>query len=434
MTEFDRLFCDIAREEDVLLSAGHRLAQVRRRVMWGSPPRRVTERALLMPLASAVTLTLVVAGAALAWQSRVAASITAEFGESGAQVQNGTWLTAPETSSVPLRFSDGTQIQVAPQSRMRLIELRRNGAQLALESGRADVNVAHGDNRRWELRAGPFTVRVTGTRFDLSWHPNDDSFELILNEGQVELVGCGFGAGRKLVAGQRVHASCRESKVEIAYSHDAKLSETASLAAVDAPLAAPNVGRDSGSVGNCSSAMPEDVIPAAVESAGLSSSNIPRAEVTKVDWITLARSGKYAAALAAANRLGFSAECTRTRADELLLLGDVARHAGEADKARIAYTQLRQRFPGTKSASLAAFSIGVLEFDQSGAYARAANWFRTYLRESPTGPLTREARGRLMEALQRTGGDEASSVARDYLRDYPSGPHARLAQRIISSR
>ena len=70
----------------------------------------------------------------------------------------------------------------------------------------------------------------------------------------------------------------------------------------------------------------------------------------------------------------------------------------------------------------------------SSAYAKAADWFQIYLKERPGGPLTREARGRVMEATHRTGRrTEARNLALTYLLDYPAGPHAELARRIVSS-
>jgi outer membrane protein assembly factor BamD (BamD/ComL family) len=96
---------------------------------------------------------------------------------------------------------------------------------------------------------------------------------------------------------------------------------------------------------------------------------------------------------------------------------------------------LRARFPRSNESALAAFTLGRLEFDDYRSYQRAATWFRTYLNERPSGPMTREALGRLMEASYRAkdlGG--ARDAASRYLRDYPSGPHAELASRVVASK
>lgn len=426
MTNLDRLFSELAKEEDLLLSSGHRRALVRRRLLAANPRDRVSQRTLLVPLAVAASLALGSAGATLAWQAQHSSNLTADFGNERTPVSSGAWLTAPETSSSPLRFSDGTRIEVAPHAQMRLIQLGKSGAKVAIEAGRAAVDVAHGKNRYWEVGAGPFLVRVTGTRFDVNWDPRRDRFDLVLTEGQVEIVGCGFGPGRKLVAGQRVRASCRDNRVDIAYSRDGDASLF-----IQAEAPSPKEQETPSSESTDS--------PSALDPVGAASSPVIAPELTnpnpapKVDWVGLAREGKFAAALAAASRIGFASECARASADELALLADAARQTGDAKKARTAYTQMRQRFAGSKQASLAAFHLGVLEFDQVGSHSKAANWFRTYLKENPTGPLTREARGRLMEALNGSDSPEATALASAYLRDYPSGPHAQLARRIAST-
>ncbi len=424
MTNTDELFAQIARELDALLAAGDRRALVRRRLAGRkiAPNRARWSPRMALGLAAACALAGVVT--AYFWARRPPPPLTATAGAASAQVTGGAWLDAPETSSLPLRFSDGTKVEVGPHSRMRLLELDPQGAKLALESGRAGFDVVHGVNRRWELHAGRFLVRVTGTRFDVSWWPKEDQFELVLYEGQLELAGCGFAEGRKLVAGQTVRASCRDGAVEVAYS-TAPLSSGA-LVARDGALPMTSAVEDTS---------PDRApMPGSGAKAGSVSPRASAPIAAEAEWKLLAQQGKYAEAWAAVDRLGFGAECARANAETLALLGEVARHAGDPSNARQAYSLLRQRFAGTRQAAVAAFSLGVLEFDQWRSYGKAATWFRTYIQENPRGPLIREARGRLMEALHRSGSEEARSLATEYLRDYPSGPYAELAQRIAEHR
>ncbi len=428
MTNLDRLCSEIKREEDALLVAGHRRALVRQRLSAANAPHLQRTAPFSIPAALALAATCIVAAATCVflWHSHQPSLVTATVGESMTPVSAGAWVHASESSSLPLRFSDGSRVDVAPRSRMRLMDLGTRGAQLALESGRAGIAVAHGENRKWELHAGPFVVRVTGTRFDISWSPNEDWFELVLEEGQVELAGCGFGTGRRLVAGQTVHASCRENRVEIAYTRDTTAS---------AARASPGQPADVAAAGDA----PGEVASHAAtrvtkgDSHGAAAPSASNSDPAKSNWIALAQQGKYSDAIAAVERLGFAAQCARSQVAELALLGDTARHARNFNRARQAFVLLRQRFAGSSQAGVAAFSLGVIEFDQFQAYAKAAQWFRTYVKENPGGPLIREARGRLMEALDRSGSSEARALASDYLRDYPAGPHAELAQRIVQA-
>jgi lipopolysaccharide biosynthesis regulator YciM len=145
----------------------------------------------------------------------------------------------------------------------------------------------------------------------------------------------------------------------------------------------------------------------------------------------LARGGQYSQALRAAKAAGFEQECERANVRDLSLLAYAARYAQDAESETYAWRLLRERFRGTKDAAIAAFALGRIEFDNHGAYAKAAEWFRTYLTEQPTGDLSREALGRLMEAVQHQGElAAAQELARRYLREHPGGPHAELAQRL----
>src|SRR6185503_7147028 len=109
-----------------------------------------------------------------------------------------------------------------------------------------------------------------------------------------------------------------------------------------------------------------------------------------IPWTTLARQGHFRRAYETVAAAGFEAECERSPADELLLLGDTARLSGHQDQARQAYQTLRRRFAGSPAAAQAAFHLGRL--------TGGDRWFETYLAEQPGGPLAEAALGRLLEA------------------------------------
>ncbi len=109
-----------------------------------------------------------------------------------------------------------------------------------------------------------------------------------------------------------------------------------------------------------------------------------------------------------------------------MALSETARLGNRPARARQALLALRDRFPGDAQASTAAFYLGRMAGDRE-----AAQWFRTYLREAPGGALRREASGRLLEVLSRSGDTAAAAdAARSYLKQYPHGPHAPLAARV----
>jgi hypothetical protein len=321
---------------------------------------------------------------------------------------------------LPLQFSDGSRFELAPKATARLVALGSNGARIELASGSMKVQVVPHAETNYRLDAGPFGVRVTGTRFELSYSPERDTFELYLEEGQVELTGCVFGQGRKLAAGQSVRASCRKPVVDVSYG---RRRPDPTATPVDSAKAAPT--------GATAPKLAESVTQAPSASRPVPSSSGKPADES---WVALARSGAYEDAFSAARARGFEAECARVDAPTLALLADVARHARAPRQAEHALLTLRGRFPRSNEAALAAFALGRLEFDDYRSYRRAATWFRTYLTERPSGPMTREALGRLMEASYRAKDPEgARDAASRYLRDYPSGPHAELASRVVAS-
>jgi hypothetical protein len=112
-------------------------------------------------------------------------------------------------------------------------------------------------------------------------------------------------------------------------------------------------------------------------------------------------------------------------------LGDGARFAGRSDRAEFILLQVRRRFPSDPQAATAAFDLGRIAFDDDAAFADAAQWFHKYLTELPDGPLAREASGRWMEALEKSGDHPSAALAaKVYLEKFPAGPHAQFARSL----
>ncbi len=123
------------------------------------------------------------------------------------------WEDAPEDAPLPIHFSDGTLVELQPNARARVVGVGRAGADVVIESGRAQVDVAPAHFRvpgesPWRLSLGPFSVEAMGTRFDVEWDPRSDNFELDLHEGSVTVSGCERDRSITVVAGQGVRASC----------------------------------------------------------------------------------------------------------------------------------------------------------------------------------------------------------------------------------
>jgi ferric-dicitrate binding protein FerR (iron transport regulator) len=403
----ERLGQQLARELDAIRARTTDRAAVRE-ALEASPPRigarrwpRVAKAALAGALAAAAAAGL--------WLARpwsqphgvpARSPLIATLERSQRPVAAGAFVEAPAHEGLAVRFSDGSRLQLNGGARARLVELDAAGAHVLLEEGLAHVEVEPNAHARYRISAGPFGVRVTGTRFDVRWDPEQDQFDLDLTRGHVEVSGCVFGRGYGMRAGQRVHASCKRGEFDV--------TERGAERAVVPPAAA---------------------VTARAEDHARTGRERERARRT--DWQVLAQQGKYAQALAGGD---FEQRCAQATGEQLVLLADAAHYAGEHDQEGYALRLLRQRFAGTARGALAAFALGRLEFDVYGEYRKAAEWFGTYLKEQPAGPLVREARGRLIEATAKAGdARRARELAQAYLHEYPDGPHAELARSLLEA-
>ena len=374
MSRLEDLGREVARQQDHALEQDGAVDSVRS-LLRHAP--LVRQRRVGPWLAAAAVVLLV--GGALAWRSSL------PIGIETADVHQAQWVEAASERSIS--FSDGATVLLRPGARAQVSELTAHGAEVALERGEASISVPHRGDTRWRFRVGPYAIRVVGTRFDTGWNPSTEAFMLRLHDGAVQLSGPNM-ADQKVVAGQVVTLSLAPSKV---------------LTPEPEPLS------------------PADSLRPRVSPG-------PRGARAEV-WRVLANAGRYDEALAAAKHGGAWSRLTSAApADDLLLLGDIARLAHDRPAAQLAYDSARKRFSGSTSAAVAAFSLGRLAFDAHDD-ALAARWFEQYRAERPTGGLAPEALGRQVELAQRTGNTaSANRLAQEYLVRYPDGAHARLAK------
>jgi ferric-dicitrate binding protein FerR (iron transport regulator) len=315
----------------------------------------------------------------------------------------GVSIAAQSSVTLPVRFSDGTTMTMGSASRARVTDTNPQGATVVLEDGSISAAVVHRPASRWRVTAGPFTVLVTGTRFDVRWSFAEQAFELDLHEGSVTVLGPSLqaGVGRQMSAGERLRVSMGSSPAG-EKNNDAEATAPAVAEGSPAPSPAPS--------------RREKV-------------SAPAARVSS--WRQLALTGRYADALSAAEADDFDAICGRESSVDLLLLADTAHFAGSGARAEQAFRSVRNRFAGSHPAAVAAFSLGRMAYDERHDFRDSAAWFQTYLREEPRGTLAREASGRLMEAYRAAGNLAAARQAAEaYLTAYPAGPHAALARSI----
>jgi hypothetical protein len=339
--------------------------------------------------------------------------------------QLGAPLVAPAASPLDVRFSDGSAVTIPPRAAAHVDALDHDGATVAIEEGTLEVSVIHRAHTRWQVRAGDYSIHVTGTRFSAGWDRASHALTVTMHEGSVLVTGPGLKEPVRVVTGQRLRASASGADLGL---------ENEPAAAATPPVPPASAGPEV--------APPPTLAPPSTEIAPPTerapASHARRAEPVAAhaapppsgaDWRAEAARAQYREALAAAVLEGWRAECSRLGADDLVLLGDVARLAGDLDRAEEAYRSARRRFP---EADRPTFALGLIAFEGRHNYKQAGDLFASYLRSFPRGPLAREAAGRLIESRLKAGDDaQARQAAASYLHDFPGGPHAALAKRTV---
>lgn len=349
------------------------------------------------------------------------------------------WIVASTKSRV-LRFSDSTQIELAPQGRMRVNDLRRNGARVELGSGEVQLAVHHGPDTSWRVVAGPYTVHVTGTRFRVAWEPSRERFEVSVKEGSVRVDGpadevARLRAGDSLVRA-RGKATADPEILELADPPASQLADAAELGLGLGESAAVEPAMDAQVIANQVAdelASPEQASTTVRARARVPSKAEAEPQPKALGWAELYDQAQYAAAWSALEGLpgGILGESERVGADAMLDLADLARVNKRSQDSRKVLEQLRVRFPDGRQAGEAAFLLGKMSAD-AGAHAKAVVWLERYVSERPQGPWAKDALARLMHSYGALGRDaEAASAAERYLSRKQEGPNADKAREIL---
>jgi transmembrane sensor len=400
--DLSRLVTAVAARQDREIAEQRAVDAARERLFAGSPSMRgrATRARKRTPRVVVAAFAAVAVAACLFLVLRPAPAPSAlHFDVGTAPGALGAWIGASSATPLPIHFSNGASVVLAEQSRARIASVSPHGATVQLERGRLTVAIPHEAGTDWHFGAGPYDVKVIGTRFDVSWDAQDgggDTFTISLAEGTVEVRGPGIDGARRVTTGDSLRLTTAEPLPAQAPTE---------LAAPPAPP-------------------PPD--PAA--SALPPSRHVVTPPPPSPTWASLARDGSYREAFALAEKRGFDGEVARASAADLLLLGDASRYAGNPGRAHQCYAAVRATFGGSPEASRAAFRLGVLAFPATSAVAL----FEEFLREQPDDPLASEALGRILEIDDKAGDvNAARTIATRYLATYPDGAHARLAHGIL---
>jgi hypothetical protein len=373
----------------------------RERLLHALAARRSSQR---WQVALAAAALLAFGGVAIArlWQP---AAIAYHVSGSALQIE-GDWLgVAADRGAGLLRFSEGTEIELGPGSKSRVAEVTPNGARVVLGSGVLRARVVHRPRTRWLVGAGPYSIHVIGTAFDVDWSAQGGRLEVRLHSGSVIVRGPSLHEGIRVAAGQRLVAHAHTGNAELSALSPPKIAAAPAVATEPASAPAPVT-------------VPERREAAAPAHPAPS-------------WSDLLTSGNFRGVLALAQARGIDATLRRGSLPDLVALSDAARYAGDRALSRRGLLAQRERFGSSAEAHAAAFVLGRMA-DDDGAQAEALRWYDGYLQQSPRGAFAAEALGRKLVVVVRSGDTAAArTVAKLYLQRFPRGAHADYARELL---
>ena len=340
----------------------------------------------------------------------------------------GDWVQADAGEMIEIRFDQGSRFKVQDGCAARVVESGEKAVTIELSQGDISADVKGNKKTRWRINAGPFTVTVLGTAFDVSWDAASNAFDVKVRRGAVLVQGAGLSRhGVRLLAGQQLAANGRSGDV--------------SLTSPVTDTSATELGDDTGDALRGTNDLADvDTLAFAEGSDDASDLIIPRKHsgkvhverVHKYSWMNHYAEGRFADAVLAAEKEGLSTLYKTADAQTLWNLADAARNARRVAVSNDSLLAIRQRFPSGKKARLAAFILGRSAMDVSGNTSVAAQWFQTYLTESPNGPMAEEVYGRLMTIyIKLNRKDAAHHIASQYLQRFPTGLYTRRAKQVL---
>ena len=347
---------------------------------------------------------------------------------SGGAVEDGGYIRVPADTESRVGFSDGTSVELARSSRMRIAATTAAGARLLLEEGRAHASVVPKRGARWLFEAGPCRVRVTGTQFDMRWSSGDQVLDVWLTTGSVVVQGPPARDGVVMHAGQHLAMDVRHGTVQLGTGVSGGVTNRAQDPVPPFPARpvttspAPPSAATEGPPGS------DDVSTPQVAALATRGSGAKRGG----DWPARVAAGQFADVIAEAEGRGVGRVLKHDTASNVMALADAARYAGRLGLARRSLLDLRVRFPASSPAHRAAFLLGRISEDNDRDVRKALLWYTTYLEDGSDDVYRAEALGRQMTAALRVSGVvRARPFATSYLARYPRGAYAEAARAIL---
>ncbi|MBI5526753.1 MAG: FecR domain-containing protein [Deltaproteobacteria bacterium] len=406
--------------------------EAQRAGLLGAVRRAARRKRLVRSISAGAAVALVAAVAAIAIARLKPAPMAYSIGSESNSRAQARWFSNDAVSPLLAAFGDGSRVTFAAGARGRVIQSTTRDVHLLLEQGSLDADIKSAGNVKWEIDAGPFSVRVTGTAFNMRWDPVSAVLHVGVSRGTVVVFGiAGHAQGLTLSQGQLLRAAGAVVRITPLVSADVATGNDLRERDEKTPdFSTRRTPKDGESPEVAAAAAQRKPKPAAPAGATQKTAAIEAAPTPPPKpWVALYKQGKYAEAIKDASAEGFETLVGTVGVEDLWVLAESARYSRDAERSRIALNAIRLRFPESGEAKTAAFLLGRVTMESDGRPDEAARWFKVYRTELPGGPLDEEAAGRLIDALvkaQKTA--EARAAAREYLNRYPNGIFAELAR------
>lgn len=315
--------------------------------------------------------------------------------ESGAVVESSD-------TPVGVQLRDGSSVELAAQTRLRVLRDQPDAVEVELADGRASFDVTHVDARSFTVRASTVAVRVIGTKFEVVRvaRPEGTEVQVAVERGIVEVERTDRGDQRRLTIGEKwsvwIPAEPVVEEPETARGDDNEEDEEIfgarpSLRAAQRRKARSHV-----------------------------SHRPTRAQSERPSKIE-AREPADHADQADEEDQEDKAEAVR----DVFARANLARRAGMMAEAAQAYADVLARFPNDDSrAAIAAFELGRIRMDALGDPRGAVQALNQALRVR-SAASREDALARVAICYNALRDEKACRKARQrYLSEYPAGVHA----------
>ncbi|MBN2715991.1 MAG: FecR domain-containing protein [Deltaproteobacteria bacterium] len=376
--------------------------------------------------------------------------------------------TGPDNTKV-IRFANDSSIKLLENTDAAVKKATNDEVIVQLAAGELFLDVEGKESEHWIVTVGSYRVSVLGTQFYVKWHRQGKLLDVRVVKGTVLVEGqhagkvgiavhrdthlrvdtqTGFAVMNMMTSpfydAETPSLLRNEGDVRLAWNDRMGIHEKGAVGALAEPQSnnwesvqsASHRGHGTGLKRHLSAGRrgdhhrhshPGDEL----DQIGDASQDTEAVESDK-DWRGRLAMGDAEGAISAAEAAGFSNMTSEATLAQLWQLMNAARKSGRDDLAEQILLTCRSRFATSRKARLAAFVLGKVNYYGKNDPASAAQWFHTYLDETPSGPLAEEAMGRLV-AIQAECGKtaEAKELAQKYLKQYPNGAFAHTCQELI---